>query len=139
MLELRTAADEATGPAWRLEVADSLVARFLGLMGRRRLDDGVGLYLPGTNSIHMLFMRFAIDCVFVGAPRPDGSRVVVGVRERMRPWSGVVWWVRGARGAVEVPAGSARAAGIDVGDVVWLSPPATNATTAPTAPTAPTN
>ena len=127
MLELRTAADDAAAPAWRLEVAGSFVARFFGLMGRRSLADGAGLFLPDTSSIHMLFMRFPIDCVFVGAPRADGSRLVVGLRERMRPWSGVVWWARGARGAVEVPAGSARAAGLNVGDAVWLSPAVTPA------------
>src|SRR5688500_18376741 len=119
-MELRT--DSAAAPAWRLEVADSLVARFFGLMGRRSLADGAGMYLPGTNSIHMLYMRFPIDCVFVGAPRADGSRVVVGVREGLRPWTGVVWWARGARGAVELPAGSARAAGVEVGDAIWLNP-----------------
>ena len=119
MLELRT--DRTAAPLWRLQVAGSFVGRFLGLMGRRSLADGAGLYLPGTNSIHMLFMRFPIDCVFVGAPRADESRIVVGVRERLRPWSGVVWWARGARGAVEVPAGAVTTAGIKVGDVVWLS------------------
>lgn len=91
-------------------------------MGRSALADGEGLYLPGTNSIHMLFMRFPIDCMFLGAPSADGSREVVGVREHLAPWRGVVWWVRGARGAVEVPAGSVAAAGVRCGDVVRLEP-----------------
>lgn len=111
-----------TAPAtFKVEVARSPLARARGLMGRSHLDAGLGLYLPGTNSIHMLFMRFPIDCVFVGAPLADGSRHVVGVRENLKPWSGVVWWARGAKGAVEVPAGSARAAGIEVGQPIWLA------------------
>ena len=89
-------------------------------MGRRALPAGEGLYLPGTNGVHMLFMRFPIDCVFLGAPQSDGTRQVVAVHERLAPWRGVVWWVRGARGAVEVAAGSAAAAGLRRGDYVHL-------------------
>ena len=55
-----------------VEVADSLWGKFMGLMGRRSLPAGAGLWLPGTNGIHMMFMRFPIDAVFVG--RPDGDR-----------------------------------------------------------------
>ena len=41
-------------------------------MGRPALDPGAGLWLTGTNGIHMMFMRFPIDAVFLG--RPDGAR-----------------------------------------------------------------
>jgi uncharacterized protein len=122
MVELRT--EDGTGPGWRLEVARSWLARGLGLMGRRSLAPGEGLFLPGTNSIHMLFMRFPIDCLFLGAQREDGSRVVVGTREHLQPWRGVVWWARGANGTVEMPAGSLAAAGLRRGDVVRLEPAA---------------
>ncbi|MEP7158575.1 MAG: DUF192 domain-containing protein, partial [Chloroflexota bacterium] len=98
----------ATGgaPLWRLEVAGSWLGRLRGLMFRRSLDSGVGLYLPGTNSVHMMFMRFPIDVLFIGAPRTDGARPVVGLRSGLRPWIGVVWWARGDRGAVELDAGA---------------------------------
>jgi len=115
-------AEGKTVPLWRLEVAGSWLSRLRGLIGRRGLGPGEGLYLPGTNSIHMLFMRFAIDVVFVGAPRTDGSRQVVAVRERLAPWTGVVWWVRGARGVVELPAGSLAASGLKLGDYVSFEP-----------------
>ena len=120
MLELKV--DDGTGPGWRLAVAGSFLARFRGLMGRASLGHDEGLFLPGTNSIHMLFMRFPIDCLFLGAPRPDGTREVVGIREHLAPWRGVVWWARGAHGAVEVPAGSLAAAGLRRGDYVRLEP-----------------
>jgi len=93
-------------------------------MGRRALDSGSGLYLTGTNSIHMLFMRFAIDVLFVGAPRDDGARPVVALKSNLRPWSGVVWWVRGARGAIELPAGTLAESGLRVGEYVTLTPQA---------------
>ena len=119
MLELRT--EEGRSGTYRLAVAASLWARGRGLMGRRVLAEDEGLYLPGTNSIHMLFMRFPIDCVFVGDEHADGSREVVGIRERLAPWRGVVWWVRGAKAAVELPAGAVNKAGIRVGARVWMS------------------
>ena len=119
MLELRT--EEGSSATYRLAVARSWFARAVGLMGRAGLADDEGLYLPGTNSIHMLFMRFPIDCVFVGAGRADGSREVIGVRENLAPWRGVVWWVRGAKAALELPAGAIDKSGIGLGDKVWLS------------------
>lgn len=124
-----TRADNGTR-VWRIEVADSFLARLRGLMGRPSLASATGLYLPGTNSIHMLFMRFPIDCLFLGPLDSDGSRRVVAVRRHLMPWRGVVWWVRGARGVIEVPAGSAAAAGIDLGDSVCLVGAAAGAVTA---------
>ena len=92
-----------------------------GLIGRPPLAAGEGLYFPGTNSIHMLFMRFAIDCVFV-APRGRRAQLheVVEVRRELRPWTGVVWFVRRAKGAIELRAGSAAQAGVNVGDRLRL-------------------
>ncbi len=107
---------------WRLRVADSWRARLRGLIGHSSLPHGEGLYLPGTSGVHMLFMRFAIDCLFLGAPRGDGALPVVAVRHNLLPWRGIVWWVRGARGAVEVPAGAAAGAGFRQGDFVRLEP-----------------
>lgn len=112
-------------PLFSVEVASSFLARLRGLMGRPSLTAGEGLYLPGTNSIHMLFMRFAIDAVFVGAAGVDGARPVVAVKERLRPWTGVVWWVRGLNGGgvIEVPAGGSAAVALRPGDRVRLEPP----------------
>ena len=105
---------------WRAQSADSWFARLKGLIGRQSLATNEALYLPGTNGVHMLFMRFAIDCLFLGSARPDGTREVVAVHENLNPWTGIVWWVRGARGALEVAAGSVRAVGLRRGDLVRL-------------------
>ena len=105
---------------WRLEVANSWLSRLRGLIGRSELRQGEGLFMPGTNGVHMLFMRFAIDCLFLGPLRADGTRQVVAVRERLGPWRGIVWWVRGARAAVEVGAGAIATAGLRPGDAVKL-------------------
>ncbi len=109
-----------TSVADPLELGESFWARFRGLMGRASLADGAGLWLPGSPSIHMLFMRFPIDCVFVGAARADGARAVVGLRRALRPWIGVVWWVRGGAGVIELPIGAIDASGTEMGDVIAI-------------------
>lgn len=110
-----------------VDVADSWFTKLRGLIARPSPAPGTGLYFPGTNSIHMLFMGYPIDCVFVGSPKAEANasgrsddqaevRDVVAIKPNLRPWTGVVWWVRGARGAVELAAGGAAQAGISVGD-----------------------
>jgi uncharacterized membrane protein (UPF0127 family) len=107
--------------AARVTTARSLWARFRGLMGRASLDGDDALWLPGTNGIHMLFMRFPIDCAFLGAPDPDGTMPVISTRASLAPWTGVVWFVKGASGVLELPAGSLARTGTTVGDRVALA------------------
>jgi uncharacterized membrane protein (UPF0127 family) len=109
--------------AARLETAGSLWARFMGLMGRPSLPDGGGLWLPATNGIHMTFMRFPIDAVFLGRSDADGRRPVVSVHRSLRPWLGLVPLVRQAPGVLELPAGTIDATATTVGDLVSLQEP----------------
>ena len=101
-----------------VEVGDGLWAKFFGLMGRRSLDPGGGLWLPESNGIHMMFMRFPIDAIFLGKPIEGGGRFVVAVRPGLRTWVGLVPYVRGAHGVLEVPVGTIDATGTTVGDLV---------------------
>ena len=103
-----------------VESAGSLWAKFMGLMGRPSLDAGSGLWLPDSNGIHMMFMRFAIDAVFLGKPGPDGSRPVVALRERLPAWRGLVPFVHGAHGVLELPVGAIAASRTAVGDAILL-------------------
>ena len=52
-------------------MGESFSQRFLGLMGRGSMDADEGLYLR-TSSIHMMFMRFPIDALFVDKADADG-------------------------------------------------------------------
>ena len=108
--------------AVELESADSLWAKFMGLMGRASLAAGAGLWLPESNGIHMMFMRFAIDAVFVGKPDADGARPVLSIHERLPAWRGLVPLVRGAHGVLELPVGTISASGTAVGDRIALGP-----------------
>ena len=108
--------------ATSVEAADGFGAKFMGLMGRPGLDPGAGMWLPDSNGIHMFFMRFAIDAVFVGRPDADGARRVVSVHRRLPAWRGIVPFVRGAHGVLELPVGTIDATATAVGDVLRLDP-----------------
>jgi uncharacterized protein len=92
----------------------------MGLMGRAGLPAGHALWLPG-NGIHMFFMRFPIDAVFLGRAAADGSRRVVSTHRGVRPWVGMVPLVRGASGVLELAVGAIDASGTVPGDVIRLA------------------
>jgi uncharacterized membrane protein (UPF0127 family) len=105
-----------------LEAADGLWGRFRGLMGRASLAPDAGLWLPGTNGIHMMFMRFPIDAVFLARPATadSGAQRVVSVHRGLRAWTGLVPFVRGAHGVLELPVGTIERTRTAVGDLVVL-------------------
>ena len=72
----------------------------------------------------MMFMRFAIDAVFLGKPDParDGARPVVSVHPGLRAWIGLIPLVRGASGVLELPVGTIARSATAVGDHVTLEP-----------------
>jgi uncharacterized membrane protein (UPF0127 family) len=116
--------DRSTELAAHLDVASTVWARFRGLMGRPSLDDGCGLWLTGTNGIHMMFMRFPIDAVFLGPAETtgveEGPRPVLSVHPGLRTWTGLVPLVRGAAGVLELPVGTIARSGTVVGDRIAL-------------------
>lgn len=101
----------------RCEVPKSSFARARGLLGRSGLEPGDGMLIDAAPSVHMFFMRFPIDVVFL-----DRDWKVVRVVHGLRPWR--VAGARRAVAALELPAGSAAEAGIEEGDVLFLEEPA---------------
>ncbi|OIO02438.1 MAG: hypothetical protein COX65_08465 [Elusimicrobia bacterium CG_4_10_14_0_2_um_filter_56_8] len=79
--------------------ADTFSARLFGLIPRKSLGEEEGLWLEPCAMIHMCFMSFAIDAVFL-----DGELRVLRIVENFRPWR-FSPWVAGARGVLELPAG----------------------------------
>ena len=110
--------------AARLGVADGLWGKFMGLMGRPSLAPDSGLWLPDSNGIHMMFMRFPIDAIFVGRRDETGSCQVVSVHRGLRAWTGLVPLVRAAHGVLELPVGTIDRTATQVGDTLILSPAA---------------
>jgi uncharacterized protein len=84
-----------------------------GLLGRDGLDPDSGMLLDSAPSVHMFFMRFPIDVVFL-----DSEWKVVAIKHRLRPWR--VAGARGAVAALELAAGAAAASGLRKGDVLVL-------------------
>jgi uncharacterized membrane protein (UPF0127 family) len=76
-------------------------ARTLGLAGLPELPAHVGLLLPNCRSIHTFGMRFALDLVWLDAPRI--SRVV-RIDRSVQPWR--IRSCRAARSVLELAAGS---------------------------------
>jgi uncharacterized membrane protein (UPF0127 family) len=113
-------ATRASTVAERVEVAGTLWTRFMGLMGRHSIAPGDGLWLTGSNGIHMFFMRVPIDAIFLGRPGLDGARAVMAVRASLAPWTGLVPFVRGAESVLELPAGTVEASGTLVGDSIRI-------------------
>jgi hypothetical protein len=93
----------------RCEVPKSSFGRMRGLLGRSGLEPGGGMLIDAAPSVHMFFMRFPLDVVFL-----DRNRKVVGVRQGLRPWR--VAGARHAVAALELPVGAA--AGVAEGDVL---------------------
>jgi uncharacterized membrane protein (UPF0127 family) len=106
----------------RLYAAEGLWGRFMGLMGRKTLAPDAGLWLSGTNGIHMMFMRFSIDAVFLSRPEAGhgGAQTVLSVHRGLRAWVGLIPLVRGAYGVLELPVGTIERTQTAVGDLVSL-------------------
>ncbi len=92
-----------------VEIADTWWGRFKGLMMRKKLPEGRGLFLEKTNSIHMCFMRFAIDAIYF-----DGQGNVVKVVNHLHPWLGLSACLK-AKGCLEMRSGEAKRLGVVVG------------------------
>jgi uncharacterized membrane protein (UPF0127 family) len=99
----------------RLESAVSMAEQSRGLLGRDGLEPGSGmLFETGVPFMwmHMFFMRFAIDIVFL-----DKAGRVVRINHNLKPWR-VSSMVLGARKALELEAGAASRSQTAVGDLI---------------------
>jgi len=62
-------------------VADTWKARTKGLLGRTQLNPGEALLITHCQSIHMMFMKFSIDAIFI-----DSRNRVVGLVKNIQPF-----------------------------------------------------
>jgi uncharacterized protein len=102
----------------QLESAGGLAGQSRGLLGRDGLASGAGMLFVSSVPLmwmHMFFMRFPIDIVFL-----DREGRVLHICYQLRPWrlSPIVWR---ARKALELPAGAAASASTQPGDLIELT------------------
>lgn len=101
---LATAAEQAT-TFWQ---------RGRGLLGRKELPAGSGLVIAPCSNIHMFWMQFALDVVFL-----DREGRVLKLYPALQPWRPYAG-ARGARTTLELPVGAIAASNTTVGDLVAL-------------------
>ena len=94
--------------------ADSFFTRFAGLMLRKKLPAATGLFLAPCNSVHMCFMRFAIDVVYL-----DKKYNIVKVVKNLPPWLGLSMCSK-AWAVLEMTAGEAERCGLEVGKTLII-------------------
>jgi uncharacterized membrane protein (UPF0127 family) len=91
-------------------VARTFWTRLRGLLGTTPLQPGAGLLLEPCNSIHMFFMSYPIDAIYL-----DARNSVLHVAANLAPWQ-IGPTVRHARRVLELPAGQAERCGVQPGD-----------------------
>jgi len=102
--------------AEEVETADSLLARFKGLLGREVLLAGQALWLRPCNGIHTFGMRFPIDVVVL-----DRLLTVRAIHHDLHPNRMTPLYPVGCS-VLELAAGSARLAGVNPGDAIEFIP-----------------
>ena len=83
----------------------------VGLLGRKSLSEDEGLWIEGCSCIHMFFMRFPIDAIFM-----DAEGVILSIRKNLKPWR--MAWQRGARSVLELSANASEKLDIRENDVI---------------------
>ena len=97
------------------DYACTFFARFKGLQLRRDFPGGCGLLIKPCNSIHMFFMRFPIDVVFI-----DVNNTILYIEESIKPWK-ISKVVSKSKCVLELPAGTVSTTGTKPGDSLSFS------------------
>jgi len=101
--------------ATRLTLADTPQTRDRGLLGRDGLAPGEGLWIIPCQAIHMFFMRFSIDLIYI-----DRQKRVRKVKSNIAPWRISTCFT--AHSVLELPAGVVRESGTLRGDLLEILP-----------------
>ncbi len=104
--------------ASRARIADTFIARLVGLLKTHALAAGDGLYIAPCTQIHMFGMKYAIDVVFM-----DRQGQVVGLCEKIEPGQISPLFSR-AFSCIEIPPGTIGATMTEKGDLITTGPAA---------------
>ncbi len=108
--------------AERTDRASTPQERMKGLLGRESLPRGHAMLISPCNSIHMFFMRFAIDVLFL-----DKDGKVVRAIQRLRPWRATRVYLS-ARCVLALWVGAIEESGTQAGDVIDFPKPSSEET-----------
>jgi len=85
-----------------------------GLLGRKRLDAGGGLWIKPSSGVHTFFMAFTIDVIGL-----DRDLKVIKLWHSLPPWRVTSVSVK-LRSVIELPSGTIRAADVQLGDTLTI-------------------
>ena len=95
-------------------IATTFLQRLRGLLGRKHLLSGEGLFIPHCSSIHTFFMQFPIDVVFL-----NREREVTKLIEALAPFRTALG-PRGTHAVLELQSGTLESVGCEEGDTIFL-------------------
>lgn len=101
----------------KVKKAENFFDRLVGLIGSKTFESGYGLMIEPCNAIHMLFMRFSIDAIFI-----DKGFCIRKIFLNLKPWFGFAVCL-GAWAVIEMKSGEASRLKLSVGqilDIEWI-------------------
>jgi uncharacterized protein len=101
--------------ATRAEVAGSGVKRSKGLLGRKGLEPGGGMWIVPCEAVHTFFMQFALDLIYL-----DKKNRIRKVRSNVGPRR--LSACLSAHSIIELPVGAIRDSQSQPGDIVKFEP-----------------
>ncbi len=116
-MQLFTVTDEtrSTIIGNRIQVADTSLSRMFGLLGRRGVDAGGGLWIKPSSGVHTFFMRFPIDVIGL-----DKNLRVIKLWNDLIPYR-VTSVSLQMRSVIELSSGRIAECGIQLGDVLSVT------------------
>ena len=98
-----------------MEVADSGPKRNKGLLGRKLLKPGEGMWIVPCESVHTFFMQFPIDLVYL-----DREHRIRKLRSGVPPWR--LSACLSAHSVLELPGGTIQSTNTKPGDKLEFTP-----------------
>lgn len=95
-------------------IADTITSRLVGLLNRDSISSGEGLVITQCRSIHMFFMKFAIDAIFI-----DRQDKVIGLVRNIQPFQMSPYFLF-ASSVIELPVGVIDQTQTQIGDIISL-------------------
>jgi uncharacterized membrane protein (UPF0127 family) len=98
----------------RVEVADTSLRRLFGLLGRRELGSGEGLWIKPSSGVHTMGMLFPIDVIGL-----DKNLTVIRLWKHLVPYrtTSVSWTMCSV---LELPSGKIVESGVQIGDSLHM-------------------
>ncbi len=98
----------------KVKLADTFWSRLIGLLSRGSLEKGEALILKPSYAIHTLFMRFAIDALFL-----DKNNKVIGIIHAIKPFRFSPAYF-GCQLTIEFPENTLQPTQTQLGDVIKI-------------------